>query len=69
VKSTISANIYKTNNHFSPHTTEHKSKTMTYGIGNLDPDLGQAQKCNRVKSINVFATPLKIKDDKSRDFG
>ena len=42
---------------------------MTYGIGNLGPDLGQAQKCNRVKSINVFATPLKIKDDKSRDFG
>jgi hypothetical protein len=24
-------------------------KTMTYGIGNPDPDLGQAQKCGGIK--------------------
>jgi len=64
--STISANINKTNNHFSPHTTEHKSKTITYGIGNLGPGLGQAQNAT---GLNRLMCSPKIKDDKSRDFG
>jgi hypothetical protein len=39
-----STNITKTNNHFSIQIIEHKKNTMTYGIGNLGPGLGQAKK-------------------------
>jgi len=36
------------------HFTEHKDKkTMTYGIGNLGPGLGQAQKCGGVKLVKT----------------
>jgi len=27
---------------------------MTYGTGNSVPDLGQAQKCGRVKPVNMM---------------
>ena len=30
----------------------HKKKTMTYDVENSDPDMGQAQKCGRVKNLN-----------------
>ena len=36
---------------------EHKKKTITYGIGNSGPGLGQAQQCGRVKPINGIPTP------------
>ena len=39
-----SNNINKTNNHLSIQIIEHKKNTMTYGIGNIGPGLGQVQK-------------------------
>jgi len=30
---------------------------MTYDVGNSGPDLGQAQKCGRVKPVNGIPTP------------
>jgi hypothetical protein len=29
---------------------------MTYDVGNPSPDVGQAQKCGRVKSVNGIPT-------------
>jgi hypothetical protein len=52
-----SNNINKTNNHLSTQNIEHKKKTITYGIGNSGPGLGQAQQCGRVKPINGIPTP------------
>ena len=45
-----STNTKKKNNHISPQTIDHR-KTMTYGIRNPDPDLGQEQNCGRVKGM------------------
>ena len=41
-----------------PLNTKHTQKTMTQVIGNTSPDLGQAQKCGRVKPVNVNPHPL-----------
>ena len=34
-----------------------QKKTMTYGVVNPGPDLGQAQKCGGVKFVNRIPTP------------
>ena len=53
-------NVSKTNNYLSPQIIEHKKKYMTFANGNLDPGLGQAQKCGGVK---LHATiPLQLKE-------
>ena len=49
-----STNINTTNNYLSFQVIEYKENTMTYGTGNLDPDLGQAQKCGRDKPVNMM---------------
>ena len=46
----------KTNNHLSPSLTEYK-KIMIYGVGNVGPDLSQAQTCGGVKPVNGIPTP------------
>ena len=56
VNNSTSINI--TNNYLTPQITEHKFNAMTYVDGNLGPDLGQTQKCSRVKLVNVMPTPL-----------
>ena len=43
------------NKHLSPQIIEHK-KSTAYGIGNLDPGLGQAQKYDRVKLVKGIPT-------------
>ena len=48
-----STNINQTNNHFSPQSLNIE-KTMTYAVGNPGPCLGQAQKCGRIKLVNVI---------------
>ena len=45
-----SININKTNIQLSPQLNEHKNDHDIY-IGNPGPDLGQAQKCGRVKPV------------------
>jgi hypothetical protein len=45
-----STNINKMNNHLSLQTV--KKKTMAYDIGNPCPDLGQPQKCVKLKLYN-----------------
>ena len=50
--------VNKTNNHLSPQSLNIR-KTMTYD-GNSGPDLRQAQKCGRVKSVNEIPTLNKI---------
>jgi hypothetical protein len=52
-----STNINKSNN--QPRLTLNhwtQKKTMTYGIGNPGPGLGQAHKCGRVKQVNGILT-------------
>ena len=49
-----STNINEINNkHLNSLNTK---KTMTYDVGNPNPDLGQAQRCGRVKPVNGIPT-------------
>ena len=56
-----STNINKTNIHI-PSQTLNTVKTMTYGVGNTGPGLGQAQKCGRVKPLINFVDLIYICD-------
>jgi hypothetical protein len=52
-------NMNKTNNHISFELNSlNTKKTTIYDVGNLGPDLGQVQKCGRVKPDNGIPTLL-----------
>jgi len=53
-----STNINKTNNHLSSYLNSlNTKKATTYDVGNLSPDLGQAQPCGGIKPVNGNTTP------------
>jgi hypothetical protein len=52
-----STNINKANNHLLSQIIEKKrKKNTTYDVGDLVPDFGQAQKCDRVKQAKGIPT-------------
>ena len=52
-----STNVKQTNGYLSPQVVKHKICSI-YVDGNPGPGLGQAQKCGRVKLVNVAGLNL-----------